>query len=82
MSLLSRATLAVGGSEAGSCVDAMAGEKSGQIAYVIVTEGGVAGVGERLFKLPWRDARMDGEHLMSDRAEALEEVEKDEWPGR
>jgi len=82
VSLLSRATLAVGGSEAGSCVDAMAGEKSGQIAYVIVTEGGVAGVGERLFKLPWRDARMDGEHLMSDRAEALEEVEKDEWPGR
>ena len=67
VSLLSRATLAVGGSEAGSCVDAMAGEKSGQIAYVIVTEGGVAGVGERLFKLPWRDARMDGEHLMSDR---------------
>ena len=82
VSLLSRATLAVGGSEAGSCVDAMAGEKSGQIAYVIVTEGGVAGVGERLFKLPWRDARMDGEHLMSDRAEPLEEVEKDEWPGR
>jgi hypothetical protein len=60
----------------------MAGEKSGQIAYVIVSEGGVAGVGERLFKLPWRDARMDGEHLMSDRAEPLEEVEKDEWPGR
>ncbi|MCL6682603.1 PRC-barrel domain containing protein [Sphingomonas alba] len=82
VSLLSRAEVLVGGRDAGTCVDAMAGESSGRIAYVVVTEGGVAGVGERLFKLPWRDARMSGERLIADHAQRLEEVEKDEWPGR
>src|SRR5215210_299866 len=48
VSLLSRATVVAGGREVGSCVDAMAGASSGRLAYVVVTEGGVAGVGERL----------------------------------
>ena len=62
----------------------MAGERSGRLAYVVVSEGGLAGVGERFRKLPWSAARVDGESLISvvDSASyrTLPEVEKDEWP--
>jgi len=82
ISLLTSAKVTVDGQQGSTCVDAMAGEHSGRLAYVVISEGGVAGVGERLFKLPWSSARMDGERLIANLATRLEEVEKDEWPGR
>ena len=85
VSLLNRAKLYVDGEEIGTSVDAMAGEGSGCLAYVVVSEGGVAGVGERLRKLPWSAARVDGDRLIavddSRNYRALPEIEKDEWPG-
>jgi hypothetical protein len=46
----------------------------------------VAGVGERLRRLPWRDLRIDGEEvstrLGSGAFERLEELPRDQWPGR
>jgi hypothetical protein len=82
ISLLTSAKVTVDGQQAGTCVDAMAGGRSGRLAYVVISEGGVVGVGERLFKLPWSSARMDGESLIADLATGIEEVEKDEWPAR
>ena len=53
VSLLTRAPVRSGGSEIGHCVDAMAGCSSGRLSYIVVSQGGVAGVGETLRRLPW-----------------------------
>jgi hypothetical protein len=86
VSLLGRAKLLAGGGEAGTCVDAMAGEQSGRLAYVVVSEGGVAGVGERLRRLDWRDARVERDRVVTDLDHnqfcALPELAKDQWPAR
>ncbi len=82
VSLLGRAKVSSAAGPFGTCVDAMAGTSSGRLAYVVVSEGGVAGLGERLFKLPWSAAYVDGEELIAARAGNLQELEKDEWPAR
>lgn len=86
VSLLGKAKVVAGGEEVGTCVDAMAGERSGRLAYVVVSEGGVAGVGERLRRLDWHDARVERDRLVTrlgpKRYGALPELAKDQWPGR
>ena len=74
------------GSALGSAVDAMIGCRSGQLAYVVVAEGGVAGVGETLRRLDWADldAGDDGFAARHDSASfaALPKLERDRWPAR
>ena len=87
VSLLGKAKLAgAGGTELGSCIDAMAGCGSGRIHYLVVSQGGVAGVGETLHRLPWAAVRVDGEQVSSALDAAafagLERLEADQWPGR
>jgi len=86
VSLLSRAKVVAGDDELGTCVDAMAGCDSGRLAYIVVSEGGVAGVGERLRRLDWREAKVTGDAVAAsiDRRRfcALPEVERDAWPAR
>lgn len=86
-STLSSAKLVGGdGSELGSCVDAMLGCGSGRLTYLVVAEGGVAGVGERLRRLEWRDAHVhDGAvrtKLDAGSFSGLPELARDAWPGR
>ena len=86
VSLLARAPVHSGGREVGHCIDAMAGSRSGRLDYVVVSEGGLAGVGERLRRLPWQHAHVDGEIIVTrfdaTDFEKLEELQRDEWPGR
>ena len=86
VSLLTRGKVMTGGSQLGTCVDAMAGCGSGRIAYVMVSQGGIAGAGETLRRLDWSDLRADGENIESKLNEAqfcaLEPVPKDQWPTR
>jgi hypothetical protein len=86
VSLLSRAPVQCGGQEIGRCIDAMAGCRSGRLDYLVVSEGGIAGVGERLRRLPWSDAHVEGEtvtaHFEPNRFERLQELPRDQWPGR
>lgn len=86
VSLLTRATVAGSDGPLGTCVDAMAGCNNGRILYVGVSDGGVAGVGERLRRVAWRDARIEGETLVLDlgraQFERLKPIEKDLWPAR
>lgn len=86
VSLLGRAIVLCSGREVGHCVDAMVGCRSGQVDYIVVSEGGVAGVGERLRRLEWSNAQVDGDKVVTRLAahqfEALEELQRDEWPGR
>ena len=86
VSLLASAKVRCGDRHVGACVDAMAGCGNGRLSYVVVSEGGVAGVGETLRRVDWRDARMDGEELVlriPPRAfAALPTVERNRWPVR
>jgi membrane protein implicated in regulation of membrane protease activity len=66
ISLLSRAPVRGGNDELGQCIDAMAGCHSGRLSYVVVSEGGIGGVGETLRRLPWSAAHVD----------------RDQWPAR
>jgi len=86
VSMLSSAKVRCGHSAVGDCVDAMAGSRSGTISYLVVSQGGIAGVGETLRRLPWRDAHVeDGAvvaHLSSREFDQLQALPKDEWPAR
>ena len=85
-SLLGRAKLRCGDSHVGTCVDAMVGCGSGRLSYVVVSEGGVAGVGETLRRLPWSQARVEGEELVArfgpEGFANLDTVKRDEWPSQ
>jgi hypothetical protein len=71
-----------GGNARGSCVDAMAGCSTGKLSYVVMSEGGIGGVGEILRRLSWDNAHFDGDRLVADRFDDLPEIPKDEWPAR
>lgn len=72
------------GKELGTCVDAMAGCVSGQLRYVVASQGGLGGVGETLRRVPWTMAQMNSEKLVvgANDLGGLQEVEKDEWPSK
>lgn len=74
------------GREIGRCIDAMAGCTSGGIAYLVVAEGGVAGVGETLRRLPWTGCTMKDDHVVAPIGQSqfctLEALEPDHWPAR
>jgi hypothetical protein len=86
VSLLARAPVDCAGTSVGHCVDAMAGCGSGRLSYVVVSQGGVAGVGETLRRLPWSAAAVDGDRLVvrlsTDEFRRLEELPRDQWPAR
>ena len=82
ISLLVKAPVHGSGKVVGSCVDAMAGCSSGQLRYIVASQGGLAGVGETLRRLPWSAVRVDGETLSvdADHLGGFEEIAKDKWP--
>ena len=86
VSLLAHAKVRSESAALGACVDAMAGCASGRIAYVMVSEGGIAGAGETLRRLPWNGVRVEGDEVVTRLDEAqfceLEPVPKDQWPAR
>lgn len=86
VSLLTSAPVRRDGRDLGHCVDAMAGSDNGRIAYLVVSAGGVAGVGETLRRLPWGCAEVeDGAVLARMRPgefDQLEELPRDRWPAR
>jgi hypothetical protein len=86
VSLLTRGALKSGGTALGTSVDAMAGCRTGRIAYVVVSEGGVAGVGETLRRIPWDRVRTEDDALLTEMGSSefgrLEQVQRDQWPER
>ena len=86
VSLLTHGPVESGGEQVGTCVDAMAGCSSGKLAYVVVSDGGLAGVGETLRRLPWNvvqatETRLES-NLSGERFHRLKELAKDNWPAR
>lgn len=86
VSLLSHASVEVAGKPVGTCLDAMAGCQTGKLSYVVVSEGGVAGIGETLRRLRWADAHFDEDTLIADMKtdefNRLEQLQRDQWPAR
>lgn len=86
VSLLSSAPVTGRGRALGHCIDAMAGCSSGRLDYIVVSQGGVAGVGETLRRLPWEVANVDGEtviaHLTEEQFDQLDQLPRDQWPAR
>ena len=87
VSLLQRAPVEDGqGNPLGVCVDAMAGCSSGKLRYVVASQGGMAGVGETLRRVPWEESRIDSDRLVVDVDDEgfgkLQVIEKDKWPDR
>ncbi len=78
------AVLSAEGKRMGHCVDAMAGCSSGRLSYLVVAEGGVAGVGETLRRLPWDLCSMKDEevstHMPLSKFCSLEPLEPGHWP--
>ncbi len=86
VSQLGRTEVIGGEGPLGRCIDALAGCRSGRIAYVVVSEGGVGGVGETLRRLPWSQAHVDGDEVVAELGRDgfmnLQELQRDQWPAR
>jgi hypothetical protein len=52
----------------------------------VVSQGGIAGVGETLRRLPWTAAKVQSESVVvtfdAEAFEQLEELSRDQWPAR
>lgn len=76
--------ISLDGHEVGASVDAMAGCRTGRLAYLVVAEGGVAGIGQTLRRLPWSGCSVDGDRVHApielSRICALDPLEPDHWP--
>jgi len=87
VSLLARGTVISSlGKPLGSCVEAMAGCSSGRIGYIVVSEGGLGGMGETLRRMPWAGCRIEEDRVRVPLSESefqkFEQVERDRWPVR
>ncbi len=75
---------AADGEALGAIHDLMIDAETGTIRYAVLAVGGVAGIGEKLFALPWHRVDADGDSLSSTltRAELdrLDGFDKDAWP--
>ncbi|QAY79417.1 PRC-barrel domain-containing protein [Sphingosinicella sp. BN140058] len=85
VSMLTAASVEGRGGEAiGTSVDAMARCEDGRISYLVVSAGGVGGVGERLHALPWSkvSARPSGvtADIDAGELERLAPIEPTNWP--
>lgn len=85
--LLGRAkVMSADGYQLGAAVDAMIGSRSGRIAYLVASAGGVAGVGETLRRIDWGDVGVTGDRIEAklERSafDRLPPLDKDQWPGR
>jgi hypothetical protein len=59
---------------------------SGKVAYAVLSFGGILGMGDKLFAVPWQALKLDTENkrfTLDVAKDALEEApgfDKDQWP--
>ena len=74
------------GETLGSVQDFMLDLQGGRVAYVVVSHGGVLGVGDKLFAVPWGAFSLDAEKrslildVDKDRLKNAEGFDKSNWP--
>lgn len=70
----------------GTLQDIMLDVPYGRIAYAVLSRGGVLGVGDKLFAIPWAALVLDTDRkcfvldVAKDRLETAEGFDKDHWP--
>lgn len=74
------------GEALGTTVDAMLSCNGGKLRYLVVAQGGVAGIGETFRRVDWHYAGVqEGDvktELTPEQFDRLPELAKDNWPGR
>lgn len=74
------------GESLGDLKDIMIDTESGKVAYAVLSFGGILGMGDKLFAVPWESLVVDGEnkHLVlnvsKERLKAAPGFDKDHWP--
>lgn len=77
---------ATDGSAIGTITDVMLDHDTGGIAYAVLAHGGVLGVGEKLFAVPWTEFIVDPVagaltlNVTPAALEAAQGIDKDAWP--
>jgi sporulation protein YlmC with PRC-barrel domain len=70
----------------GDIKEIMIDMQSGRIAYAVLSFGGILGMGEKLFAVPWQALQLDTENkrfildVAKDRLENAPGFDKDSWP--
>lgn len=70
----------------GDIKEIMLDVSAGEIAYAVLSFGGVFGLGEKLFAVPWKALKLDTENkrfilnISKDRLENAPGFDKDDWP--
>lgn len=74
------------GEKLGTLDEVMLDVPTGRIAYAVLSSGGLLGVGERLYAIPWRALTLDPENkcfildVAKERLQAAPGFDKDHWP--
>jgi len=70
----------------GDIKEIMLNSATGEIAYVVLSFGGILGLGEKLFAVPWKALTLDANNqtfILNESKERLESApgfDKDNWP--
>jgi sporulation protein YlmC with PRC-barrel domain len=84
--LAGEAVVDTAGEKLGKLVDLMIDLDRGKVAYAVLSVGGVLGVGDKLFAIPWDAFRVDSERkrmVLNAKREVLDAApgfDKDNWP--
>lgn len=74
------------GDSLGNLKDIMLDTSTGKIAYAVLSFGGVFGLGDKLFAVPWSALRIDGDqknlvlNVSKERLKDAPGFDKDHWP--
>ncbi len=74
------------GDKLGSIEDIMLDVASGRVAYAVLSFGGILGMGDKLFAIPWSALALDADRkcfvldVSKDRLEKAPGFDKDHWP--
>lgn len=69
-----------------TCIEAMLDSRTGRPVYLVIAEGGVAGVGETLRRMPWSEVYLNCDEfstgIVPSELKHYDIVERDKWPAR
>jgi sporulation protein YlmC with PRC-barrel domain len=74
------------GEDLGEIKDIMLDTSNGNVRYAVLSFGGVLGIGDKLFAVPWNALNLDAENerfvlnVDKDRLDAAPGFDKDNWP--
>ena len=74
------------GEKLGTIEEIMLDVPTGRIAYAVLSSGGLLGIGDKLFAIPWRSLTLDPENkcfvvdVAKERVEQAPGFDKDHWP--